>query len=152
MRNPDRIEPFLCEIGKVWREKFPDWRFGQLMYNFFSVLGDPFYYEEDEFLVALKAYGKREDPKVAVENYREQKAEKRKAEKRKDENGNSIAEASAKFKKEMDEFFKNFDFVAFQENMKKEMEEIDKIAENGEIAESSGRAESSGIKETDDFK
>ena len=120
MRDPNRIAPFLTEIGEVWRESFPDWRFGQLMFNFFSVLGDPFHYEEDEFLVALKAYAKRENPKEAVEKYREEKAERIK-----DENGVSMAEATAKLKEEMENFLKNFDFAAFQEKIKKEMEEID---------------------------
>lgn len=26
MRNPDRIDPFLERLGKVWK-KVPDWRF-----------------------------------------------------------------------------------------------------------------------------
>lgn len=55
MRNPKRIQPFLEEIGKIWEEKCPDWRFGQLLFN---VLGgrDPFYYEEDKFLAMVKNY------------------------------------------------------------------------------------------------
>jgi len=106
MRNPDRIEPFLNEVGKVWREKFPDWRFGQLMYNFFSVLGDPFYYEEDELLEALKAYSNRENPKEAVKKYREQKTEK----------GNADSDVFMKYKEELETFLKSFDFVAFKKN------------------------------------
>ncbi len=119
MRNPDRIEHFLDEIGKVWREKFPDWRFGQLMYNFFSVLGDPFYYEEDEFLEALKAYSNRENPKEAVKRYREQKMKNRKLD----------SESTMKYKDEIEAFFKSFDFAAFQEKLKKEMKEKDEIKE-----------------------
>lgn len=55
MRNPKRIQPFLEELGKIWEEKCPDWRFGQLLFN---VLGgrDPFYYEEDKFLAMVKNY------------------------------------------------------------------------------------------------
>ena len=27
MRNPDRIDPFLERLGKVWKENASDWRF-----------------------------------------------------------------------------------------------------------------------------
>lgn len=73
MRNPDRIEPFLEEMGALWKEKCPDCRFGQLMFNFFARLGDPFYYEDDELMVAYRAYFAKEDPKEAVKKYREEK-------------------------------------------------------------------------------
>ena len=33
MRNPDRIEPFMQLVAKVWKEKCPDWRFGQFIMN-----------------------------------------------------------------------------------------------------------------------
>ena len=57
MRNKDRIDPFLEELGSVWKTKFPNWRFGQLMFNFLSSLDrDPFFMEEDEFLKRLKEY------------------------------------------------------------------------------------------------
>jgi len=121
MRNPDRIETFLSEIGKLWKENCPDWRFGQLMFNFFSALGDPFYYEEDEFLEAFKAYFKREDPKEAVHRYREQKIERRKTD----------PEVSPKYKEDIEKFFENFDYAAFQAKLKKQKEEIDKIIEMG---------------------
>lgn len=114
MRNTDRIEPFLDEIGKVWKAKFPDWRFGQLMYNFFSALGDPFYYEEDEFLEAFKAYGNREDPKEAVRKYREEKSAQRGVD----------SESMQKYKEELEQFFKNFDYAALKEKFKKEMEDL----------------------------
>lgn len=55
MRDPDRIMPFLEELGNIWR-KHPDLRFGQLMTNFFYKCGDPFYFEEDKFLHELKKY------------------------------------------------------------------------------------------------
>ena len=113
MRNTDRIEPFLSEIGRIWKEKCPDWRFGQLMYNFFSVLGDPFYYEEDEFLEAFKAYTNRENPKEAVKKYREEKAAKK----------GEDSELVMKYKEEMEQFFNSFDFAAFQEKLKKRMNE-----------------------------
>ena len=56
MRNPQRIDGFMDELGKLWRDKVPDWRFGQLMYNFMCAKGDPFYWEEDEFLKKFKEY------------------------------------------------------------------------------------------------
>ncbi len=56
MRDPQRIDKFMDELGKLWREKVPDWRFGQLMYNFLSSKGDPFYWEEDDFLKKFKEY------------------------------------------------------------------------------------------------
>lgn len=36
MRNRNRIDPFLNQIGKLWKEKCPDWRFGQLIENVFG--------------------------------------------------------------------------------------------------------------------
>lgn len=56
MRSTDRIDPFLEKLGKIWKEKFPDWRFGQLMYNFFCWYGDPFYLEEDQFIEKMEKY------------------------------------------------------------------------------------------------
>lgn len=56
MRPIERIEPFLKEVGDIWKERFPDWRFGQLIYNFICETGDPFYWEEEEFLAKLKDY------------------------------------------------------------------------------------------------
>lgn len=56
MRDVNRITPFLEEVGTIWKEKVPDWRFGQLMYNFFSAYGDPFYWEDDSFLELFKKY------------------------------------------------------------------------------------------------
>ena len=51
MRDPERINKFLMELGKRW-EKVPDWRFGQLITNI-KFERDPFYMEEDEFLAAV---------------------------------------------------------------------------------------------------
>lgn len=73
MRDVGRMEPFLEEMKTIWAEKFPDWRFGQLMYNFFSAYGDPFYLEEDEFMIAFRAYSERKDPKEALKAYREER-------------------------------------------------------------------------------
>lgn len=56
MRDPQRIDGFMDELGNLWKNKVPDWRFGQLMYNFLCAKGDPFYWEEDEFLKKFKKY------------------------------------------------------------------------------------------------
>ena len=73
MRDINRIEPFMLEIARIWKEKFPDWRFGQLMYNFFYEIGDPFYYEEEDLLEAFKAYCDGENPKEAIRKIIEQR-------------------------------------------------------------------------------
>lgn len=70
MRDINRIEPFMNEIASIWKEKFPDLRFGQLMSNFFCALGDPFYYEEEELLAAFRAYARGEDPSEAAKKVR----------------------------------------------------------------------------------
>lgn len=59
-RDPERITPFLEEIGNEWH-KVSDLRFGQLMYNFFSEYGDVFYLEEQAFLVEFKKYIAKRD-------------------------------------------------------------------------------------------
>ena len=56
MRDPQRIDKLINELGIIWKDKVTDWRFGQLMYNFLSAKGDPFYWEEDEFLKKFKEY------------------------------------------------------------------------------------------------
>jgi len=55
MRDINRIKIFLERVEEQWKE-LPDWRFGQLMYNFFSEYGDPFYWEEDVFLEKLEKF------------------------------------------------------------------------------------------------
>jgi len=55
MRDINRIKPFLEKVGELWK-RVPDWRFGQLMYNFLSEIGDPFYLSEDEFIEKLDKY------------------------------------------------------------------------------------------------
>jgi hypothetical protein len=51
------------KIRTEWA-KAPDMRFGQLMYCFFSQMGDPFNWEEDEFISKLQEY--MEDKKENV--------------------------------------------------------------------------------------
>lgn len=73
MRDIQRIEPFMNEIASIWKEKCPDSRFGQFMVGYFYAVGDPFYYEEEEFLLGLKAFVNGEDPKEAIKKWRESK-------------------------------------------------------------------------------
>lgn len=76
MRDVNRIEPFVQEMAAQWKNRFPDWRFGQLMFNFFSEIGDPFYLEEDEFMVAFQAFCNGEVPKNAIHKFICEKLEK----------------------------------------------------------------------------
>lgn len=66
MREKERIEPFLENLGVLWKKYYPDLRFGQMMFNFICAYGDPFYLEEDQFIAAFEAYCKGEDPKAAA--------------------------------------------------------------------------------------
>jgi len=57
MRKIERIDEFCTELAKIWKEKCPDWRFGQLMVNVLnSMPKDPFFPEEDEMLEYFKKY------------------------------------------------------------------------------------------------
>lgn len=57
MRKVERIDVFCNELAKLWKEKCPDWRFGQLMVNVLNSLPrDPFFYEEDEMLEVFKKF------------------------------------------------------------------------------------------------
>lgn len=56
MRDVNRIDTFLTELGKYWK-KVPDWRFMQLICNLQSACGsDMFYMEEDKVLLHLENY------------------------------------------------------------------------------------------------
>lgn len=59
MRDPKRIYPTAIAIANIWAD-LPDWRFGQLMYNFKASMEqdgrDIFYMEEDEFIQRLREY------------------------------------------------------------------------------------------------
>ena len=49
MRNSNRIHPLLMDIGNVWKQCFPDWRFMQVVCNFQRWLNsDGFYIEDDK--------------------------------------------------------------------------------------------------------
>ena len=64
MRDANRLKSFYSELERIHRERFPDWRFGQLITNFFFWMQsekkiDPFFPEEDRMLELLKEfYGK----------------------------------------------------------------------------------------------
>lgn len=50
MRDPNRIDKFCDELKTIWHQ-VSDWRFGQLMLNFFSNMDSTFtFYMEDEDL------------------------------------------------------------------------------------------------------
>ena len=61
MRNKDRLDGFYGEMRDLHKKHFPDWRFGQLMSNFFGWLyetkkRDLFFPEEDEMIKHFKEY------------------------------------------------------------------------------------------------
>ena len=69
MRDISRIDPLLQKLGEAWK-KTPDQRFGQFMYHFFSLYGkDPFYAEDDAWMVGLQAYIDGQDIAQAMEAY-----------------------------------------------------------------------------------
>ena len=62
MRDVKRLEKFYDEMREIHSLSFGDWRFGQLIYNFISEYGDPFFLEEDEFITELKKYANKNSP------------------------------------------------------------------------------------------
>ena len=62
MRDKNRIEPFMKELTKIWKEKVPDWRFGQLIENVYGTSKKQiFFMEENETLELFKDYFKEEE-------------------------------------------------------------------------------------------
>ena len=57
MRDVNRIPHFMEILQKTW-EKYPDWRFTQLICNTLGFLTDPyvFYLEDDEALDKLQIF------------------------------------------------------------------------------------------------
>ena len=57
MRDSNRIDKFCDELKTIWHQ-VPDWRFGQLMLNFFSNIDSTFgfYVEDEELFKALNEY------------------------------------------------------------------------------------------------
>jgi len=57
MRDPERIDDFMYHMAYLWEKYCPDWRFAQLMSNFFSYYRcDLFYNEEDLFMEKFECY------------------------------------------------------------------------------------------------
>jgi hypothetical protein len=52
MRNPDRIDPILNELNRIWKE-CPDLRFFQLIWSL-TKGKDLFHMEDDKVLILLK--------------------------------------------------------------------------------------------------
>lgn len=51
MRDINRIQPLLTDLGNVWEQCFPDWRFMQVITNFQNWLrSDGFYIEDDQLI------------------------------------------------------------------------------------------------------
>lgn len=66
MRDPNRLDNFYFQLREIHQTTFPDWRFGQLMSNFFGWLYsgkkiDLFFPEEDEMLKYFKEFAGVED-------------------------------------------------------------------------------------------
>ena len=67
MRDPDRLDRFYDEVKKIHKVSFPDWRFGQLISNFFNWLsyekGRDFFFPEEESMISyLKEYADEKSP------------------------------------------------------------------------------------------
>jgi len=61
MRDPNRLDDFYEEFKNIHKENFPDWRFGQLISNFFGWIAsakerDIFFPEEEEMLKLFHEY------------------------------------------------------------------------------------------------
>lgn len=61
MRDPNRLDNFYDEMKKLHMEYFCDWRFAQMMWNYFKYSfdvrkQDPFFMEEDKFLSEFKEF------------------------------------------------------------------------------------------------
>ena len=61
MRDPNRTYPFCRELAIIWSDKYPDMRFGQLMYNFIvwcsnTKKRDILFPEEKEFMELFKEF------------------------------------------------------------------------------------------------
>ena len=67
MRNPNRLYDFYDEMRDIHMKSFPDWRFGQLMSNFFGWLmsekkRDLFFPEEDEMIGYFREFANDTSP------------------------------------------------------------------------------------------
>ena len=58
MHDPNRIEPFIAALYRLWY-RHPDWRFGQLLYNTYYAahrVQDLFYLEDDVSLKEIERW------------------------------------------------------------------------------------------------
>lgn len=55
MRDINRIDKTCEALAEQWK-RVSDWRLGQVIMNFLSAYGDPFYWEEDVFIKKLAEY------------------------------------------------------------------------------------------------
>lgn len=67
MRDANRLDSFYDEMKEIHKKSFPDWRFGQLMSNFFGWLmsekkKDLFFPEEDEMIKYFREYANNVSP------------------------------------------------------------------------------------------
>lgn len=63
MRDINRIDEFLKQLGEYWKQ-VPDWRFGQLIMNVYGTSQiDPFFLEEKESLELFEKYFANEKEK-----------------------------------------------------------------------------------------
>lgn len=63
MRDPKRLDKFYDEFKAIHQESFPDWRYLQLMINFFGWIyektkTDGFFLEEDKALELFREFAK----------------------------------------------------------------------------------------------
>lgn len=63
MRDKNRIWEFTNEFSGLWMKTVPDWRFGQLVMNFFGWIShtkgiDPFFPEENRMITYFEEYCK----------------------------------------------------------------------------------------------
>ena len=61
MRNPDRLDNFYDEMKALHKKHFPDWRFLQMMSNYFRYSFevkkiDPFFLEENNLMSSFKEF------------------------------------------------------------------------------------------------
>lgn len=57
VRDPNRIQPFMEELGKIWKDNVPDWRFSQLIENVFGEMDYvPWMLEEHRMLEEFHKY------------------------------------------------------------------------------------------------
>ena len=67
MRDPNRLDKYYDEMKEIHKKSFPDWRFGQLISNFFGWLytekkKDCFFLEEGDMIEYFKEYANCTSP------------------------------------------------------------------------------------------